>query len=609
MLLIMRKKYNNKQIEDWATIAVKDCLSMTDTLSQFIKENDKTPSWDGDVLIYKSNNTDKKDIIGKVTVQVKGEMADNINRKACSFSVDMADLVNYKNNGGTIYFVVLINKNNPSKRRVFYDTLTPIKIENYIKGHKNQNSRVIKLKRLPADKDEIQTIFYNFNKDSKKQHSFSSIPPIKLRTLSSSNDIVEITSSLTIFSPNKKLPSTIQAFLNHEVYWYAKIANSPIPHPIELFSVMEVISKDGFPSIIVNGDKYDNYVIEKITKDDITIQFGESTTLVFTKNRKGARMDFKPSGLLRSRIKDLNFIISIVETGVIVFGENKKVDLGQMVAETPFDIVLAKKELESYKRIEQFWKSLHVSADFDIGNIDSNSSLEELYLLMKSINGKHPIHINVDGEHSGYLFRKSISNYKILFFLDAVDKEKSLYRIYNFFDYKGIFKIARGNTEHISSHYSVLSPDDYIELSNIDLSKMLQSYKDLISLGDDIFESANFDLLNLLLAYDKHNDHPIEILNTAKEIAYWLLNESAENLHVEIKILNYLQTLKRERVLTAEENRKLYEIAENENSSLLVKLGANVLLENYIVARIQFEQLSLQDQEIFRSFPIYKFWK
>jgi len=62
-------------------------------------------------------------------------------------------------------------------------------------------------------------------------------------------------------------------------------------------------------------------------------------------------------------------------------------------------------------------------------------------------------------------------------------------------------------------------------------------------------------------------------------------------------------------VLTTEENRKLYEIAENENSSLMVKLGANVLLENYIVARIQFEQLCMQDQETFRFFPIYKFWK
>ncbi|MEZ5198373.1 MAG: hypothetical protein R2764_18895 [Bacteroidales bacterium] len=605
----MRKRYNNKQIEDWATIAVKDSLSMTDTLSQFIKENDKTPSWDGEVLIYKSNRTDKKDIIGKVTVQVKGEMADNINREECSFSVDMADLVNYKNDGGTIYFVVLIDKKNPSKRKTFYDALTPLKIGNYIESHKNQNSRVIKLKRLPGDKYSIQTIFYNFYQDSNKQHSFSNIPPIKLRTLSSSNDIVEITSSLTIFSPKKKLPFPIDAFLNNEVYWYAKIANSPIPHPIELVSDIKLISKDGFPPIFVNGDRYDNYMSETQTKDDITIQFGESTTLVFIKNEKGARLDYRLTGMLRNRIKDLNFIISIIETGVIVFGENKKVNLGQMHANTPFDIISAKKQLESYKRIEQFWKSLQVKADFDIGNIDSNSSLEELFLLMKSINGKQAIHINLDGEHTGYLLHKSMSNFQILLFLDAVDKKKSLYNVYNFFDYKGIFKVARGNTEYFASHYSVLSPDDYIELLNIDLSKMLPSYKDLNDKDVNIFEAANYDLLNLLFAYDKHTDHPIEILNTAKEIAFWLLNESADNLHAEIKMINYIQTIKRERELFAEENKRLYEITENENSSLMFKLGANLLLENHKVARIQFEQLCEQDKEAFRSFPIYKFWK
>jgi hypothetical protein len=348
---------------------------------------------------------------------------------------------------------------------------------------------------------------------------------------------------------------------------------------------------------------------ETQTKDDITIRFGESTTLVFIKNGRGAKLDYKLTGLLSNRIKDLNFIISILETGVIVFGENKKVDLGEMVAKTPFDIVSAKKELESYKRIDQFWKSLHVEADFDIGNIDSNSSLEELFLLMKSINGKQTIHINLDGEHTGYLLHKSMSNFQILLFLDAVDKKKSLYNVYNFFDYKGIFKVARGNTEYFASHYSVLSPDDYIELSNIDLSKMLPSYKDLNDRDVNIFEAANYDLLNLLFAYDKHTDHPIEILNTAKDIASWLLNESADNLHAEIKMINYLQTIKRERELSSEENKRLYEITENENSSLMFKLGANLLLENHKVARIQFEQLCEQDKEAFRSFPIYKFWK
>lgn len=602
-------KFNNNQIEDWATIAVKDCLSMTDTLRQFIKENDKTPSWDGEVLIYKSNRTKKEDIVGKITVQVKGQMTDNINREECSFSVDMADLVNYKNDGGTIYFVVLIDKNNHSKRRVFYDMLTPLKIGNYIDGHREQDSRVIKLKKLPGNKYEIQTIFYNFYQNSRKQHSFSSIPPISLGELSSRKDIVKITTDFTIFSPPKKRPSPLQALLDNEIYLYAKIAGSPILHPIEFGSDMAIISKGGFLPIFINGVRYDNYISEEQTKNDVTFQFGKSTTLVFTKKSKGSKLNFKLTGLLSNRIKDLNFIISIIESGSIDFGENRKVVLRQMVADTPFDLVSAKKELESYKRIEQFWRSLQVVVDFDIGNIDSNSSFDELYLIMKSINGKQPIRVDVDGGYSSYLLHKSISNFKILFFIDCVDKEKSLYKIYNFFDYNGILKITRGDTEHIASPYSVLSPDDFIELSNINLSKMLQSYKDLINLNKNIFEPANYDLLNLLLAYDKHNGHPIEILNAAKEIARWLLDESADNLREEIKIINYLQTIKRERELTSEENTKLYEIADNEDSSLMFKLGANLLLENYKVARIQIEQLCEQDKEAFRSFPIYKFWK
>ena len=601
--------YNNNKIELLATNAVKDCLLMTDTLRPFINENDKTPSWDGEVFMYKSNRPNKEDILGTIKVQVKGSMSDNIKRKECSFRVAMSDLVNYKNDGGTIYFVVLINKNNPTKKRVFYETLTPLKITTYINGHDAQESRAIKLKKLPVDKYAIQTIFYNFYQHSFKQHSFSNIPPISFKELSSRRDIAKITFDLTIFSPKNKRPSPTEVFFKNDVYWYAEIANSPILHPIEWRSEMEVILENGFLPIFVNGERYDNYISLKQTKRDETFQFGKSTTLIFTEKGKRATLNYKPSGMLSDRIKDFKFVISLIETGKIDFGENRKAHVVEMVADKPFDIAYAKKELESYKRIEQFWKSLHVVNDFDIGNIDSNSSLDELYLLMKSINGKQPIHVDIDGEHSGYLLHKSISNFKILFFIDRVDKEKSLYKIYNYFDYMRELKITRGDTEHISSQYSALSPDDYCELSNMDISKMLQSYKDLVDLSDNIFEPANYDLLNLLLAYDKHLAHPIEMLNVAKEIAYWILTESSDKISPEIRTINYLQTLKRERELTAEENIKLYEIAENEKTSLMFKLGANLLLENYKVAGIQFEKLCKQDKELFRSFPIYTFWK
>jgi hypothetical protein len=97
-------------------------------------------------------------------------------------------------------------------------------------------------------------------------------------------------------------------------------------------------------------------------------------------------------------------------------------------------------------------------------------------------------------------------------------------------------------------------------------------------------------------------------LKTAKDIAGWLLEESGEILSDEIKIINYLQTVKRERELTTEENCKLYDIAEK-TDNIMYKLGANLLLENYKVARLQFEELKDEEKELFKSFPIYHFWQ
>jgi hypothetical protein len=110
------------------------------------------------------------------------------------------------------------------------------------------------------------------------------------------------------------------------------------------------------------------------------------------------------------------------------------------------------------------------------------------------------------------------------------------------------------------------------------------------------------------LAFDKHKGRSALILETAKEIATWLLEESGEIFPYEIKVLNFLQTIKRERELTVEEIKKLYEVSEK-TDSLMNKLGANLLLDHYKVARLQFEELDDEEKELFMSFPIYRFWE
>lgn len=404
--------------------------------------------------------------------------------------------------------------------------------------------------------------------------------------------------------------SPIDVFLNNELYWTAILSDNPTPIPIESAHGMEIaiISKDGLPSIILNGEKYDNYISITRTRNSTIFKFGESTTFTFQEDTKRAKIKYTPSNSLTNRIKDLSFIISIAETGQIHVDGKDVFRLGEIKTDNPFDVGAAKKELESYKRIDRFWKSLNITGDFDIGNINSNSSLKELDLLMESIGGKQSVHINTDGENSCYLLKKPISNFLVLLFLDAVDKEKSLFNVYNYFDQKGNVKIVRGDTEHITSKYSALDANDYTQLSNIDFSDILKSYKDILHLNNKVYDPANYDLLNLLLAYDMHKDHPSEILKVAKDIAGWILEESGDILPDEIKVINYLQTIKRERDLTKEENSKLYHIADK-SDNIMYKLGANLLLENYKVAQLQFEQLSDDEKDFFKTFPLYRFWQ
>lgn len=87
-------QYNSDQIEQWGADAVGAVLSQTDTLRRFIKENDKTPLWDGYVIIYKSSNWTKENIIGTVSVQVKGKLAtkEELIAERISFPVDIVDL-------------------------------------------------------------------------------------------------------------------------------------------------------------------------------------------------------------------------------------------------------------------------------------------------------------------------------------------------------------------------------------------------------------------------------------------------------------------------------------------------------------------------------------
>lgn len=83
--------------EKIATNHVELAISKTGHLVSHINSNDKEPSWDGDVEVYKKSGHvhAKADLILKVPVQVKGHIKPNLKKKSIKYSIQYTDEFQY----------------------------------------------------------------------------------------------------------------------------------------------------------------------------------------------------------------------------------------------------------------------------------------------------------------------------------------------------------------------------------------------------------------------------------------------------------------------------------------------------------------------------------
>jgi len=130
--------------EQLATSAVIQRLSYCDGLVPFINAGTTEPSWDGHVYVYPIGSDKKADLI-RVPVQVKGTKR-AIENDAASFSVsaEVSDLRNYLNDGGAIYFVVVICDDRSES--IFYKSLLPFDLQRILKdagAHKTIDAKKI----------------------------------------------------------------------------------------------------------------------------------------------------------------------------------------------------------------------------------------------------------------------------------------------------------------------------------------------------------------------------------------------------------------------------------------------------------------------------------
>lgn len=146
-------------IEKFAITAISQYMMDCKVLVPYIDDNDKTPMWDGDIYIYKSEEINNENFKGRYPLQIKGTKITEDFAETTSYSVRINDLINYSHEGGCAFFVVQERwdeEEETTKTQIFHKLLSKDDINFLLKDKSDtQNTTTIHLSRVPKKKSEF----------------------------------------------------------------------------------------------------------------------------------------------------------------------------------------------------------------------------------------------------------------------------------------------------------------------------------------------------------------------------------------------------------------------------------------------------------------------
>jgi hypothetical protein len=588
-------------IELCATTEIKSLISTLDLLKAFISENDREPLFDGHIYAYSDRSKNNEFYEGRIPVQVKGKEVDCVNLTETSYSIKTINIRAFLNEGGGVYFVVLISRDGMT-RKIFYVDLLPFKAKKFLQKSGNKKTKKVLLKPFPTEKNKIEEWAFNFLLNQRKQKGFNNSQVIKHE---SDNKYVKEYSISFISQPFGTNP--FEYFVSNEIYIYGKTAEGiefpaecvdPSMHPMVVRRIDKDVSID-------DTVYYRFYLVEHKTECQI-MKIGKSSTMEFpstlTTEPCQRTLRFHATGSLDERITDLTFINCLTAQHYLKIGENI-LNFSSIDDEiTPAQKDNLTKMLEEYKRIKKILMAAGVNDWIDFENFDSED-FKLLLSLEPSLIYNQAVTCDADEYTKLRDFEVISFNSPHLRLLMTISRqEKNKYIIKNYFSEDVRQTLFSDEKENVVSQFYFLTAENYINVNNIDYLAIKNSVLE-VPKSDVHWNQTNFMLLNVLMAYDKKPKNSANLIDLAKFLSRWLLDNCKDD-DKHLAALNNLQIKQREKPLTKEEVAELHVIVETSNQDF-IRCGAYVLLGDVISAKSHFEKLSENEQSAFKNSPIY----
>ena len=588
---------SSRKIETLAIHELNGALLKCPYLSSFIDSNDRTPAWDGCVMVYdRPNEEKKKNMRGRVPVQVKGvHKSGDFDKGKTTFQVEVTDLERYYYDGGVIFFVVQVNVKK-NEGAIFYLSLLPYELNQIIEQTKNQKTYTIHLKEFPRDDtDEMASIFFFFLTNKIKQMGIIGKEILSIPMLQGNGVKIErIHSQIQVVGKQKE---SIESYITtHEMYLYANIEGCnidiPVGKAIGISTETEIDNK-----IRINGEVYYNSYTAIIKEGKPTCRLGKSTHVTCKEENK-VEIVFEIKGNLTERMQDLKFIIAFLKTGEMYVGETSV----SVSGENSKSLEYYSKQLAYCEDVKRMLQLLGVHEEMECDTLtDADEKRISSCLRVLLYGGKFKMkELNAEFAY-GFLI---LSNLKIL--LNYKRQADGYYEAESFFNLheKIPVKDLEGMTVE-ASPFVLLKDISFEHISNVNYEAMMGSIAQMDMSVEALFIETNSLLLRIIDDYDRCHNH--KLLDFAEKVYTWML-ERYPTIHEDLVMLNLLQIAKRKRDLTTDEILKLAALRE-EKWCLEVRCGAYILLSEYDNAKKCLEQMSYDVRDKFKKYPIYALMK
>ncbi|MBR6685508.1 MAG: hypothetical protein IKL37_04575 [Alphaproteobacteria bacterium] len=583
-------------IETIATSKVSNVLSKTDILVPDIKENDKLPSLDGQVLVYQSPNHSKENLLGYVPVQVKGVTVtkNNKNEMRFKFPVQMSDLKNYYKIGGAIFFVVKIYQ---GVETIYYKSLLPADLHVIIECSKKLKQKNIRMKRLPENPIATQNIFVDFLTDRNLQRN------IPQTGIMSEEELHKLGYTKHFF---RLRCNNIFDMLGQSTYKYS--ANSVgITVCNGGFTVDRVTAYNGHMQISVDGKIFFQEGFVDMSLQECNFLFGNKVlTLSIPKNsRNTGKILIEPLGKISDITTCFEFMIATSRNNSFFLNDQRF-----MLTFDKKTLDEVSRNLQIVRKIQEMLSVIDVKADISVYNADT---IHSLYAAAVSLLENRPMTVtNIN--QTGLIRIVLPENNKHLLFRVEATEDGATFLVKDIFKSHPPIKISTSTEDKImeentNSYFLLLHETDFYNSINFDINIV---QKDMFKyLGSDANSyNVNFILIHywfkLLKAFDSTKQHVFldkatEVLDRIKQMQN--INQTlADNIY-----LNEMQIIKRLRPFSDQEKIDLNNFISKDKADGQL-LGAYLLLGYMEKAKSIFEHFSDYSKELFKTYPIFKFW-